>query len=96
MCLLIRNQKAKFNAMSDYREAQNQAHPNKTNTLMLGIILVLIGILSIQIWLLYAALNNALDEHRDISIAAFIASLVLFLIGLWLLKYLPEPRRRSR
>lgn len=94
MYLLIRNPKARFNTMSDYRDAQNQAHPNKTNTLMLGIILVLIGILSIQIWLLYAALNNALDEHRDISIAAFIASLVLFLIGLWLLKYLPAPRRK--
>lgn len=78
--------------MSDFRDAQNQAHPNKTNTLMLGIIMLLIGILSIQIWLLYSALNNALDEHRDIAIPAFIGSVLLFLVGLWLLKYLPDAR----
>ena len=78
--------------MSDFREAQNQAHPNKTNTLMLGILMLLIGILSIQIWLLYSALNNALDDHPDIAIAAFVGSLLLFLTGLWLLKYLPDPR----
>jgi uncharacterized BrkB/YihY/UPF0761 family membrane protein len=82
--------------MNEYREGQNQAHPNKTNTLMLGIILLLIGILSIQIWLLYSALNNALDEHREIAIPAFIASIVLFLTSLWLLKYLPAPRRRNK
>lgn len=78
--------------MSDFRDAQNQAHPNKTNTLMLGIIMLLIGILSIQIWLLYSALNNALDEHADIAIPAFIGSVILFLVGLWLLKYLPDAR----
>ncbi|WPP47993.1 DUF6755 family protein [Catalinimonas niigatensis] len=80
--------------MSDFREAQDQAHPNKTNTLMLGIIMLLIGILSIQIWLLYSALNNALDENEDIAIAAFVGSLILFFTGLWLLKYLPDTRRR--
>ncbi|MEK6481278.1 DUF6755 family protein [Catalinimonas sp. 4WD22] len=80
--------------MSSFRDAQNQAHPNKTNTLMLGIIMLLIGILSIQIWLLYSALNNALDENQDIAIAAFIGSLMLFFTCLWLLKYLPEARGR--
>lgn len=80
--------------MSDFRETQNQAHPNKTNTIMLGIIMLLIGILSIQIWLLYSALNNALDENRDIAIPAFIGSAILFLVGLWLLKYLPDARSR--
>lgn len=80
--------------MSSFRDTQNQAHPNKTNTLMLGIIMLLIGILSIQIWLLYSALNNALDENQDLAIAAFIGSLLLFFTGLWLLKYLPDARGR--
>ena len=78
--------------MSDFREAQNQAHPNKTSTLTLGIIMLMIGILSIQIWLLYSALNNALDQNQELGIASFIGSLVLFIGGLWLLKYLPEGR----
>lgn len=78
--------------MSDFREAQNQAHPNKTSTLILGIILVLIGNMSIQIWLLYSALNNALEEHSGLAIAAFIFSLILFFVNLWLLKFLPEAR----
>lgn len=76
--------------MSDFREAQNQAHPNKTSTLTLGIIMLMIGILSIQIWLLYSALNNALDENEDLAIASFVGSLLLFFVGLWLMKYLPE------
>ena len=78
--------------MSDFREAQNQAHPNKTSTLTLGIIMLLIGILCIQIWLLYSALNNALDEHERLAIAAFVCSLILFFVSLWLLKFLPDPR----
>ncbi|PRY01208.1 hypothetical protein CLV24_1502 [Pontibacter ummariensis] len=75
--------------MSDFSEARVEAHPNKTNTLTLGIIMLLIGILSIQIWLLYSALNNALDENQDLALASFIGSLVLFFVGLWLLKFLP-------
>ena len=78
--------------MSDFREAQNQAHPNKTSTLMLGIIMLLIGNMSIQIWLLYSALNNALDENSGLAIAAFIFSLILFLVNVWLLKFLPDAR----
>ena len=78
--------------MSDFREAQNQAHPNKTSTLMLGIIMLLIGNMSIQIWLLYSALNNALDENSGLAIAAFIFSLILFIVNVWLLKFLPDTR----
>lgn len=36
---------------------------------------------TIQIWLLYASLNNALDNNKEILIPAFIASLILFLVG---------------
>lgn len=78
--------------MGDFREAQNQAHPNKTNTLMVGIIFLLIGILGIQIWLLYSALNNALEDNRDIAIASLLASSVLFVMALWLLRYVPLAR----
>lgn len=78
--------------MGDFRESQNQAHPNKSNTLMGGIIVLLIGILSIQIWLLYSALNNALEDHREIAVASFVGSTFLFVIALWLLRYLPQAR----
>jgi hypothetical protein len=82
--------------MPYFREAQNQAHPNKTNTLMLGIILILIGIISIQIWFLYSALNNALKDNPGIAIAAFAGSLILFITGLLVIRFLPEPRRRLK
>ena len=78
--------------MGDFREAQNQAHPNKTNTLMVGILFLLIMILGIQIWLLYSALNNALDDNLDIAVASFIGSSVLFVSALWLLRYVPQAR----
>lgn len=75
--------------MTDFRDAQNQAHPNKRNTLISSILFILIGILSIQVWLLYIGLNNALEEHFDIAVATFIGSLMFFLIGLWVLRFLP-------
>jgi hypothetical protein len=81
--------------MSNFREAQNQAHPNKTSTLMLALIVILILNVSIQIWLLYTALNNALDENTDIAFPAFIASLVLFLVGFGWLYFLPYKINRK-
>lgn len=75
--------------MSNFREAQNRAHPNKTSTLMLALILVLILNISIQIWLLYTALNNALDKNTDIAFPSFIASCILFLICFAWLYFLP-------
>jgi hypothetical protein len=75
--------------MSNFRGAQNQAHPNKTSTLMLALIVILILNVSLQIWLLYTALNNALDENTDIAFPAFIASFILFLIGAAWLYFLP-------
>lgn len=82
--------------MSNFREAQNEAHPNKTNTLILGIIMVIIGIVSIQIWLLYSALNNALDDNQGIAIATFIGSAILFVVALLVIRYLPDPRRKAK
>lgn len=75
--------------MSNFRQAQNQAHPNKTSTLMLALIIVLILNVSIQIWLLYTALNNALDKNTDIAFPCFVASGVLFLMGFAWLYFLP-------
>jgi len=80
--------------MSDFRYSQNQAHPNKTNTLMTAIVVVLMMTVSIQIWLLYSALNNALDDNFNIAVAAFGASFGLFLLSAWLLRYLPFPRKK--
>lgn len=80
--------------MSDFRYTQNEAHPNKTNTLMTAIVVVLIMTVSIQIWLLYSALNNALDDNFNIAVAAFMGSGALFLLAAWLLRYLPLPRKK--
>jgi hypothetical protein len=79
--------------MSTFRRAQSQAHPNKTSTLMLAIIMLLILNVTIQIWLLYNGLNNALDHNPGIAIPAFIGSFFLFLINCGLLYYLPRSRR---
>lgn len=76
--------------MSDFRQSQNQAHPNKTNTLMTGIIMLLIIFVSIQIWLLFGALNNALTENFNFAVTTFIGSTLLALASFWLLKYLPD------
>jgi len=59
---------------------------------MTGIILLLIFIISIQIWFLYSALNNALERNLDIAIATFLGSFVLALVSFWLIRYLPDPR----
>ncbi|MDN3670759.1 hypothetical protein QWY93_15655 [Echinicola jeungdonensis] len=77
--------------MSDFRTSQNKAHPNKINTLMTGIIFLLILFISIQIWLLYSALNNALNAKFGIAVATFIGSLSLSCLSFWLLRFLPDP-----
>lgn len=59
------------------------------------LIFILILNVTIQIWLLYASLNNALDNNREILIPAFIASLILFLIGFSWLYYLPKGNYRK-
>ncbi|MDR7212324.1 DUF6755 family protein [Flavobacterium piscis] len=76
--------------MSTFRRSQNSANPNKLNVILSTLIFILILNVSIQIWLLYAALNNALDNNKEILIPAFIASFVLFLIGFSWLYYLPK------
>ncbi len=76
--------------MSTFRTSQNQANPNKLNNILSTLIFILILNVTIQIWLLYASLNNALENNKEILIPAFIASLVLFLIGFGWLYYLPS------
>lgn len=76
--------------MSTFRKSQNSANPNKLNVILSTLIFILILNVSIQIWLLYTALNNALDRNTEILIPAFIGSLVLFLIGFGGLYYLPK------
>ena len=81
--------------MSDFRQSQNEAHPNKTNTIMTGIILLQILFVSIQIWFLFGALNNALDENLDFALTTFIGSLLMAIASIWVLRYLPEPLRKK-
>lgn len=79
--------------MSTFRRAQSQAHPNKTNTLFIGVIGVLVLIVSLQVWLLTAVLNTALGGDHSIVWPAFYASLALFAGGAGLLQFLPQPIR---
>ncbi len=76
--------------MSTFRGVQNQANTRKLNIILSTIILILIMNVTIQVWLLYASLNNALEDNKEILIPAFIASATLFFIGLGLLYFLPD------
>lgn len=82
--------------MSTFRRSQNRANPNKLNNILSTLIFILILNVSIQIWLLYASLNNALDNNKEILLPAFIASAVLFLIGFAWLYYLPSGNFRKK
>lgn len=82
--------------MNSRSSSTRQAPPSKTNTLSLGIICVLILVLTMQVWLLTAALNESLEGNNAVKWPAFIASTVLFLAGAALLRYLPDPVRRAR
>lgn len=82
--------------MSTFRTSQNQANPNKLNNLLSTLIFILILNVTIQIWLLYASLNNALENNREILIPAFVASLILFLIGFGWLYYLPSGNNNKK
>ncbi|AMA49033.1 MULTISPECIES: DUF6755 family protein [Flavobacterium] len=81
--------------MSTFRTGQNIANTRKLNAILSTIILILILNITIQIWLLYAALNNALDNHKEILIPAFIASTILFGIGLSILYFLPSGNKKT-
>ncbi|WP_339918667.1 DUF6755 family protein [uncultured Flavobacterium sp.] len=82
--------------MSSFRTSQNKANPNKLNIILSTLIFILIMNVTIQIWLLYASLNNALDNNKEILIPAFIASLILFLIGFSWLYFLPSGNRENK
>jgi uncharacterized BrkB/YihY/UPF0761 family membrane protein len=82
--------------MSNFRRSQNQSNPNKLNAILSTLIFILILNVTVQIWLLYASLNNALENNKEILMPAFIASLVLFLVGFGLLYYLPTGNSNRR
>ncbi|MFL9830688.1 DUF6755 family protein [Flavobacterium sp. ST-87] len=82
--------------MSNFRRGQNQSNPNKLNAILSTVIFILILNVTIQIWLLYAALNNALDNNKEILIPAFVASLVLFLVGICCIYYMPTGNTNTR
>lgn len=81
--------------MSNFRTSQNKSNPNKLNNILSTLIFILILNVTLQIWLLYTALNNALDDNREILIPAFIASLAIFLIGFTWLYFLPKGNRSA-
>jgi len=78
--------------MSSLKEIQNPVNPHKANTLVAVIIVMLILILTLQIWIMYGALNSVITDNPAFAWIAFGGSVLLFIIGLLLLKYLPESK----
>jgi predicted membrane channel-forming protein YqfA (hemolysin III family) len=76
--------------MSNFRTGQNNAHPQKRSMILSTLIVVMLVNLLIQIWLLYTALNNALNGNKEVAYSTFIASLVLFLASSIWLHLLPK------
>ncbi|MCW8311999.1 DUF6755 family protein [Sphingobacterium thalpophilum] len=76
--------------MSTFRRGQEQSHPQKKNMIMSTLIAVLLINLLIQIWLLYTALNNALEGHPEVAYSTFVASLILFIACVVWLYLLPR------
>lgn len=76
--------------MSTFRRAQAEAHPSKTNTVLLAIVVALVVVVSMQVWLLTAGLNTALGGDRGVAWPAFYASLALFGAAVATLRYLPR------
>lgn len=75
--------------MSNFRKGQGNTNPARMNAILSTFIVVLILNITLQIWLLYAALNNALDHNTEILLPAFLASMAIFLFGFGWLYYLP-------
>lgn len=63
---------------------------------MAVIILLLILFVSIQIWFLFGALNNALQDNFYFALTTFIGSLLMALASFWLLRYLPDPIEKEK
>lgn len=63
---------------------------------MTGIILLQILFVSIQVWLLFGALNNALEGNFYFALTTFIGSLIMAIASIWLLRYLPEPLQKKK
>ncbi|MFA9188823.1 DUF6755 family protein [Flavobacterium sp. FBOR7N2.3] len=82
--------------MSNFRRSQNQSNPNKLNAILSTVIFILILNVTIQIWLLYAALNNALDNNKEILVPAFVASFVLFLVSICSVYYMPTGNTNTK
>lgn len=76
--------------MRSFRDAQNQAHANKRSMILTVLIVVLVFNITLQVWLLYTTLNNALAENTDIALPAFIASFLVFMVGALWLYFLPK------
>ena len=76
--------------MSSFRTKQNDANTNKLNNILLTLIVILILNLALQIWLLYTALNYALDDNKEVATYAFVASFGIFIIGAVWLYFLPQ------
>lgn len=76
--------------MSNFRRGQEQSHRQKKNMILSTLIAVLLINLLIQIWLLYTALNNALEGHPEVAYSTFVASFVLFIACVIWLYFLPR------
>lgn len=80
--------------MSTFRTNQNNANSNKLNTVLSAIVVLLLLNVSLQIWLLYTALNYALQNNMKVLHVSAVGSVLIFLISMGLLYYLPRGKRK--
>lgn len=77
--------------MANFRYAQNKAHKKQSNLLLSTIIILLILNITFQLWFLFGALNNALQDNIEFAIYTAIGSAVMAAFSFWILIYLPDP-----
>jgi multidrug transporter EmrE-like cation transporter len=81
--------------MANFRYSQDNAHRSKSNLLLSAIIVLLILNITFQLWFLFGALNNALQDNLEFAIYTAIGSIVMAVFSFWILNYLPDPHKSA-
>lgn len=76
--------------MGNFRYSQNKASHQQSNLLLSAIIVVLVLNIVFQLWFLFGALNNALQENVEFAMYTAAGSIVMAVFSFWILKYLPD------
>ncbi len=81
--------------MANFRYSQDNASRSKSNLLLSAIIVLLILNITFQLWFLFGALNNALQDNLEFAVYTAIGSIVMAVFSFWILKYLPDTQKSA-